>query len=103
MNVYCNALFLRMRCLFSHVENRCLDLSSRSYDQLASPFTFLATYLAVMSICTAWVSSEISIKCVGASRSSPPLPFFIMRSCYNCLGYGRSITMHIQKEVNCMT
>ena len=45
---------------------------------------FLATYLAVLLLLVtraAWVSLEISIKCVGALRSFPlPLPPFIMRS-----------------------
>ena len=62
------------------------ELWAISFIVMTSYLFFLATYLAAMPIfsnaCAAWVSSEISIKCVGASHSfPPPLPFFIMRSC----------------------
>ena len=45
----------------------------------ATDLLFLATYLAVWLFLVtraAWVSAEISIKCVGASRSFP-LPFLL--------------------------
>ena len=55
-------------------------------DKLHHLLTFLGYipcgYVLFLETRAAWESSEISIKCVGASRSfPPPHPFFIMRSC----------------------
>ena len=63
----------------------------RTCERQTSPFTYFS-WLHTLRLClflvtrAAWESSEISIKCVGASRSfPPPLPFFIMRSCVHTL------------------